>query len=306
MHPFDERGFILLQADQAMTQKKILITVSAIVLLALIPITVAGSKLAGISKSHMQGLKDPQSTAQKIGNEPEAGAKTAASAVGNAIEETYYDLKHAFSQEQEEKQVPPRMVTVKTSTTASGMIGKNVLDAKGDTIATVEDIILSSSDGKATLVIVRDSGFFGLGGKLVALDYGRMTSHDRSGDVIMPVAEKFLDKFLEFTYDRTDKRPDVRVIPTDGLSVQRILDGHIQNNDGQNIADIDNITFLNGVSQYLVISFNEILLMGGNRAILEYKDLEPSQQDGALNFMMTAKQSVEFENYRKNMKKNEG
>lgn len=223
----------------------------------------------------------------------------ATEATGEALEETYYDIKHAFTNDRQET-LSDKTVTIRTRTTAKGMIGEDAFNADGEALATIEDVILDSN-GKAQMVVLRDGGFFGMGGKLVALDYDKMTRRTDSGDIMLPISEDTLDKVAEFSYDRDADNKNLRMIPTDGISVSEILDGHVQNNHGEDVADIDNVTFVNGKAEYLVISYNEILEMGGDLAVMEFDDLMPVKSDDEVNFKLTAKQSADFKAFQKKM-----
>ena len=221
----------------------------------------------------------------------------AAEATGDAIEETYHDIKHAFSGDHDSADAH-KTVSIKTRTTAQGMLGKDVHNADGDTVAKVEDIVLDL-DGNAELIVLRDGGFFGMGGKLVAFDYNQMVKRADSGDMIIPVSEELLEKVAEFSYDRSKTGTNLRLIPTDGVSVAQIMDGHVQNNRSEDVADIDNLTFVNGEVEYLVISFNELLEMGGDTAVIEYDSLQIAPAEGEINMKLSASQSTDFEMFKK-------
>ncbi len=290
---------------------KMLTAVSAIALMAATPAFAdTGANVSVDTKMKVEAQKDnnPDKPAVETVTEKdiergwEKTKKTvsdAAETTGEAIERTYYDVKNAFTDDSRET-LSDKTVTIKTRTTANGMIGKNAYNADGEAVATVEDIIVDR-DGDARMIVLRDGGFFGLGGKLVALDYDSMARRASSGDIILPVSESMLDKVAAFSYDRDEKGGNVRMIPADGISVAAILDGHVQNNRGEDVADIDNVTFVNGEAQYLVISYNEILEMGGDQAVMEFGDLTPVTADGEVNFRLTAKQSADFEAFTNKM-----
>ncbi len=291
---------------------KMLTAVSAFALLASMPAladTKTGLSVSADTKTTIEAQKEnnpakpdmPTVTEKDIErgwDKTKNAVSDAAEATGDAIEDTYYNITGAFSEDG--KVSMDETVTIKTRTTAKGMLGEDAFNAKGESVAKVEDIILDQ-DGDAQLIVLRDGGFFGLGGKLVALDYDHMTRRNASGDILLPVSEEMIEKVAEFSYDRDNSQKNVRMIPADGISVSNAMKGHLQNNRGENVADVDNVTFVNGEAQYLVISFNEILEMGGDTAVLEFDDLQAMSAGGEVNFKLTAKQSADFETFKKNM-----
>lgn len=185
--------------------------------------------------------------------------------------------------------------SVDTRMTAKGMLGKPVYNHKNEKIATVKDVILDS-DGKAQMVVLNDGGFFGMGGKLAAFDYALITSRNEEGDVIMPISEETLKKVAEFSYEAKD---NVRVIPSNGYSVVEIMDADILNATGKEIAEVENVTFLNGKAARLIVEFDKTMGMGGDQAALKFDDLKIiKESDGEVDFQMSATQAANFEVYK--------
>ena len=221
----------------------------------------------------------------------------AAENTGEAIEDTYYNIQNVFTDEDTPAE---NAVTIKTRTTAKGMIGKNVYNANGESVAKVEDIIMDRN-GIAQMVILRDGGLFGMGGKLVAFDYNNITERADSGDIMMPISENLIDKVAEFSYDRNTSRENIRMIPENGISVTKVMDGHIKDPDNKNVADIDNVTLVNGRIEYLVVSFNKVLEMGGDTAVMKFDNLQAMAIDDnkEINFQLSGQQAADFELFKK-------
>ena len=116
---------------------------------------------------------------------------------------------------------------INSSRTANGMIGHPVHNEKHESVAKVTDIILDKS-GKAMMVIVADGAFIGTG-KKAAFDYGAITRIDKDGDVIMPLTEENINNAATFSYNRDESSDEVRIIPDNGYSVQKLLDGYLVN-----------------------------------------------------------------------------
>lgn len=222
----------------------------------------------------------------------------AAEKTGDAVQGAYTDAKRALSRDKEAVGQP---VKINSQNTAENLIGKDVRNASGETVASVEDIILDKK-GEAQLLILKDGGFFGMGGKKVALNYPQAVRHDASGDVILPVTENMLDRVAEFSYDQKDAGDKIRVIPQGGISAARLMDGDILNSKGEKVADIDDISFRNGEAQYVVLSFDKVLKMGGDHAVVDFDGLQLiPENDGKANLKMSAQQSAEFETFKKSM-----
>ena len=78
------------------------------------------------------------------------------------------------------------------------MIGSSVVNEAGDTVGSVDDIIIGE-DGKTPFVVLSVGGFLGIGNKLVVLPYQQLKTMDRK--IVMPGATKDALKDLpEFKY----------------------------------------------------------------------------------------------------------
>jgi sporulation protein YlmC with PRC-barrel domain len=149
------------------------------------------------------------------------------------------------------------------------------------------------------MIVLNDGGFFGMGGKLAAFDYALVTSRNEEGDVIMPVSEATLKKVAEFSYNAKDAKNNVRVIPANGYSVSEILDADVLNARGKEVAEVENVTFLNGKASRLIVEFDGMMGMGGDQAALNFGDLKIiKESDGEVDFQMSAAQAASFESYK--------
>ena len=90
------------------------------------------------------------------------------------------------------------VVKVATGYRASKVIGSSVVNEAGNTVGTVDDVIIGE-DGKAPFVVLSVGGFLGIGTKLVVLPYQQLKTMDRK--IVMPGATKDALKDLpEFKY----------------------------------------------------------------------------------------------------------
>lgn len=221
----------------------------------------------------------------------------AAGDVADAAKEKYTDIKANLIDNNQETEIS--MMSIKPDQTATGMIGAVVYNDKGESVAQVSDIILDR-DGKAAMVVVSDGEIFGLG-KKVAFDYSVITRQDENGHVIAPLTEAEISKAARFSYNAAEQGEGIRVIPSDGYSVATLLDGQLVDQNKKAIGEVDNIVFVNGKAENLIVGFNDILGIGGEKAALPYKDamiIADSKDKKAYDFQLGAQHAAEFEAYK--------
>jgi sporulation protein YlmC with PRC-barrel domain len=218
----------------------------------------------------------------------------AANDVAEATEDTYESIKATVVGSK--KGSPASTITVDMRMTADGMLGKPVYNENGDRVAKIQDIILNK-DGDAMMIVMADGAFTGLG-KNVAFDYSVITRQTAEGDLIVALTEEMIDNAASFSYDQDDYSEDVRVIPSNGYSTAKLLDGALVNPKGEKLADIDNISFKNGEADQLIVGFDKTLGLGGEKAALAYNDVELAKDGETLNFKISASQETQFEAFK--------
>ncbi len=82
---------------------------------------------------------------------------------------------------------------------ASKVVGAAVYNAENQQIGTVDDIILDH-ENRADLVVISVGGFLGVGGKLVALPYGKIERTDNGKVILADGSKDTLGKLPSFTY----------------------------------------------------------------------------------------------------------
>lgn len=197
-----------------------------------------------------------------------------------------------------------KTVDISSRVTADGIIGKPVYNSKDERIATVKDIIVDKS-GKATSVILADGEFPGYDGKLVAFDYGVITKLDKDGDVIVPLTEANMKNAAEFSYVDNAGGENVKALGAN-YSVAKLLDADLVNEAGDDIGDVDDISFRAGKANQLIVSFDKVLGLGGDKAALNYSAAtvvheDNDAKDDDLDFKMSANQAARFEAYKKSV-----
>ena len=182
----------------------------------------------------------------------------------------------------------------------SPVIGKPVYNQQNDKVAVVEDIILDK-DGAAKLVVVKDGDFMGLGGKLAAFDYDAIIDRTKEGDVVMPITEKTIDKVAEFSYEPTNKE-NVRLIPDNGYSAKKILDGNLVDENGKKLAAIDNLSMQGGRAKLVIAAYDQVLGMGGDKVALNFDATRLVRDKDNVDLKLNQSQAAEFKNFEKTTK----
>lgn len=181
--------------------------------------------------------------------------------------------------------------------TANGIINHPVYNEKHESIAQVTDIILDKG-GNAIMVIVADGEFVG-SGKKAAFDYSAITRVEDDGDVIMPVTETIIDNAATFSYNAADSGGKVRVIPENGYSVLKLLEGKLVNEKMEVIADVENLTFKNAKAHQIVLGFDKKMGLGGEKALMNFIDAPIVTNKDQLYFQLNADKAAQFEAYKK-------
>tara|TARA_R110000764_G_scaffold4085_1_gene16889 strand:- start:5670 stop:6539 length:870 start_codon:yes stop_codon:yes gene_type:complete len=283
--------------------KAFLTAVSALALIGAAP-AMADTELKAKSAAEMQtertvGQNDsPEVTKEEIKegwNKTKGTVSEAAEDVSNATKKAYKDIKAALISD-DAKDMDVTHVTINAQTTANGIIGQPIYN-NNERVGTVKDIILDRN-GKGIMVVIADGDFFGLG-KLAAFDYNKVIKVSAEGDILTPLTEESIDLAAKFSYDRKDNSKDVRVIPDNGYSVAKLLDGQLVNAKNKALAHIDDIQFKGDNATYLIVGFDQILGFGGEKAALNYNSAMIIQDGHDYDFQINAEKTAQFESYKK-------
>lgn len=213
-----------------------------------------------------------------------------ATRVKNAVNEAAHEIKALFVNEKSGSALEP--ITIIRAHTAEGMIGEDVLSPAGKKIAKVKDIVIDSN-GSASMIILSDGGFLGINNKLAAFSYDKVVSQDEDGKVTMALTQAMIDSAADFSYDPSDKNT-AKILPEGSISMNDILDGNLFDYKGKDVADIENVSIVDGKAEYLLVGYNKKLGVGGDMAALDFASLAVVKKDGAVNFRMNEAQSNQF------------
>jgi sporulation protein YlmC with PRC-barrel domain len=229
-------------------------------------------------------------------NEAKEAVSETVNDVSEVAQEMYQEIKSAFSDNDKAIKNP---VKINMRMTALGIIGKPVYNQAGGRIAVVRDIILNK-DGKAVMVVLGDGDWLGLG-KLAAFDYSIITKTNNDGDFVAPITEAMIDNSAPFSYEASKGNSNVKMIPENGYSVSALLGSDLVDAQGQKMANIENISFNNGKANLLVVGFDQIFGMGGEKAAMHFDDpnLYNNKDGNKPYFKLSDSKSMEFEAFKK-------
>ncbi len=219
--------------------------------------------------------------------------------VSDATKEAYHDIKEAILDDK--KVTTANTIKIDQKTMASHMIGEPIYNAQNERVAKVNDIIVNQG-GSAELIVLGDGDFTGLG-KEAAYDYNIIAKRSPDGKIFAPLSEEMLDQAADFSYDRDSAKSGVRVIPANGYSLNSVLGGNVTNPQDETLAKIEDVVIQDGTVKYFIVGYNKTIGMGGDRAVLNYKDVQPVTKDGKMSFQLSAKKSAQFEIFKNKAEK---
>lgn len=184
---------------------------------------------------------------------------------------------------------------------AEHMIGKPVLNAAGDRVGSVHDVILTKN-GQAKTLIVADGGMMSMGDKKAAFDYGVIKGRDDKGAVLTTITEEQINKAKAFSYDAPvknanakDKPADVQILGANETSAREVLSAKIVNEQNKTIGTVKDIAIENGQAQKLVVAYDQILGLGGKKVGLAYDQADLTKNDGGkLNLRLNQTQAAQL------------
>lgn len=220
--------------------------------------------------------------------------------VTKAVEEKYDDVKAVILDDDDGKpQTTFKSKSFNGGNSAKTLIGRSVKDAEGKDVAKVHDIIVDHDDN-ASLIVLSDGGFFGIGGKLAALEYEKIVTSTDSAEILNTVSKDLVKHVAEFSY--TPAAGKVRTMPSDGVSLKNALQGSLVDAQQKKLASIENIIIEDGEADKLIVSFDKVLGLGGDYAAFDFDDVKITHgADNTVSFQLSAEQAASFENYKKSV-----
>lgn len=283
--------------------KTILMGVSLLAIMAAFPAfaeTSTNANAQATVKAESTLGEKAEKALDKAGAKIESAADTAGTKIDNAAvktkdaaKEAYSDVKAYFNDDDDIKVTSS--VSVLKKNTADALIGTSVQDVSGKTIGKIHDIIIDD-EGDAEWVILEDSGVLGLGTKLAAFDYDVIEGYNKDRDVVVKLTAPQIKSAKAFDYVA---KANVTTIPAGKYSVAKLLDATVVGPDGKKVADVDTIAFEGDDAEYVIVTFNQILGLGGEKAALNIDALDiATDAKGNHSFKLNSQQTAQFESYK--------
>ena len=101
---------------------------------------------------------------------------------------------------------------------ADWIVGTTVLTPEGETVGTIDDLLLDREDGSVTAAIVSVGGFLGFGAKQIAVKWQELEEEYDGSEVVLALTREEAKAAPEFNFRDQDVRPPPPVPePTTGL-----------------------------------------------------------------------------------------
>lgn len=267
-----------------LTRKTILLT-SSILCLGILPYAHA-QQTDSSADAHDRNTQTIQNDIEQGWEETKETASEAAAAAEDmvagaviTIQEAMVDRDSALSEAQ--------AVTYHPAQTADGMLGETIYNSSEDMIGNVEDLLVDET-GKVTHVVVGDGSSLSAGDKKVVFDFDRIARNTTASGVVVPATEETIDE--KATYDPASHK---------GISLKKVLDGTVVNQNRNALASIENIVIADGYATHVVAGFGGVLGIGEEQAALSFDAGELDQQDQQTDIVLSAVQSDAFEVFKK-------
>ncbi len=189
--------------------------------------------------------------------------------------------------------------TIRDLNTATGIIGKDVKNDRGQTVASVEDIIIDSG-GNALDVVLTHGGFLGLGENRVALPYDQVIMRGTEGDALDTVAQETMRRSRPFTYDQSAvANGEMMAMASTNISVEKILDADIKSPLGETVASASDIHFANGKAAHVLLSLDTGIELGEEpeKVAMNFAELQLVREDEQYHFELSSAQLDKLQNF---------
>lgn len=198
---------------------------------------------------------------------------------------------------------PPANTTVKANQTASlhqmrasELIGKNLVNNKGEGVGEIKDLVVDTTTGKVQYAVISFGGFLGLGDKLFAYPLEKFERMGERGRLVLNVdkekmksAPGFDDKswpnFTTATYrGDVDKFYGTKSAPANVRFARatQILKGDIKDAANKDIGDIEDmvVSLPSGRVSYVVLEFDRAWNPDDKLVAMPMKALKSEDGDG--------------------------
>ena len=196
------------------------------------------------------------------------------------------------------------------------LVSSSVKDLNGQTIGKVEELVIDKDDGRVAYAVLSFGGFLGVGEKLFALPFSKVTRTNDDAWVVVDLSKAQLEHAPNFTtdawptfdrdygaavhgyyrttpyWDATDSVQIPTPISKDALTQERLLTRgmcraskvigtDVDDATGRNLGHVDDLVIdeSSGRIVYAVLSFGGFLGMGDKLFALPWRSLRRSPRD---------------------------
>lgn len=186
-----------------------------------------------------------------------------------------------------------------TQIEADTLIGKNLLNAEGDTIGEINSVIIGES-GKISAIIVGVGGFLGMGEREVAIDWNDLHIGSNQKDTRTTLTKSDLKGMPEYKFEKDEyrntafrdnnytqmrkKSDDMSEKKADWVSAKGVLasnliGANVVNDQSETIGEVEEVV-MNENQPQLILSVGEFLGMGGHNVAVNLDKAKIHQQRG--------------------------
>lgn len=276
-------------------KKTILMGASLLAVMAAVPALAAETGVKAETNAEAKVETGLDKAGNVIGNAAEKTGNVisnAASKTEAAAKNAYSDVKAYFNDDKNLELTSS--VTVAKSSTAEALIGTSVHNAAGKDVGKIHDIIIDA-EGDAKWVIIEDGGLLGLGSKLAAFDYDVVEGFDRDKDVVVKLSEQSVKAAKPF---------EESGLAAGEFSVSKLIGADVIGADGKKIGDVETVSFDGDDAEYLIVGFDKILGLGGDKAALNLEALQLAQAGDDYSVKLNAQQSAQFKVHKEQTQSN--
>ena len=202
----------------------------------------------------------------------------------NFAEGTYVEIRKAFVN-RDSAVSQASFVNYAPKQTAAAIIGTEIENIEQIKIGNVRDIIVDPL-GNAKYLIVDDGSVWSFGDKTAVIDYERFVDVSDTGDVYATITE-----------GSVDQAPKYDAATTKGISLAKLLDGEIIGHGGTTLARIENIVMTGHTATDIIVTFDSVFGLGGEKIALGFADRKLAVQDSETDIVLSESQTAALKTF---------
>jgi hypothetical protein len=88
------------------------------------------------------------------------------------------------------------------------------------------------------------------------------------------------------------------VLPENGFSMKKLMDGNLVDPQGKKLASIDNVSLRDGRANLVIASYNSFLGMGGDKIALNFKPQDLVKDKDNVDLKLTADEAQQLTSFK--------